>query len=263
MGQGHRVVRGALVAALSVAVTAGCTGTPVSPPSSASSSSAATSPSVPLLPADCTDSVPCHIAAGSYVLGVEAVLPGLAVRLPAGWESPENNDAQLILIPADRPDDRVFIWQNVAAVKSTGPGHCLTVLTHVGRTPAALADWLIHDRDFSIMSGPDRQVIAHGLPTISLVVGVASGARYGDTGCPANPRCADLFTEPGIMVNDFYGIGGLEQVRLYLGSVRTASTRDTIVVGEDATDQADLTQLTHQTAAVLSSLVLPGGMEPT
>jgi hypothetical protein len=124
------------------------------------------------------------------------------------------------------------------AVKSTGAGHGTTVLTNVGATPSALVRWFTTNPDFRVLASPTRASISH-VPMTTLVLGVSSTARYGDSGCPDNPHCADLFTNPTYQHNDWFGISGNEVVRLFLGQ----TSRGTVIVGLDANNSAALKHL--------------------
>ena len=139
------------------------------------------------------------------------------------------------------------------AVKSTGPEHGTTVLKNVGATPSALVHWLTTNADFRVLAPPTRASISH-VPMTTLVIGVSSTARYGDPHRPANPHCADVFTNSTYSSpNDWYGIGGKEVVRLYLGHTSSG----TVIVGLDATNPTALTYLERAAKPFLNSIQLP------
>jgi hypothetical protein len=74
--------------------------------------------------------------------------------------------------------------------------------------------------------------LVHGVRMTTLTLGISTSANYGDPECLANPRCADLFKDPKYWgSSDFYGIGGSEQVRLYLGTIRVGGKSHTLFVG--------------------------------
>ena len=77
-------------------------------------------------------------------------------------------------------------------------------------------------------------------------------ARYGDAGCPADPRCADLFALGG----DYYGIGGREEVRLFLAE-SAAYPGAAFIVALEAPDHDALTHLTEIAAPVIDSMQMP------
>jgi hypothetical protein len=233
---------------------------PASPSASPTGSPAhAARPAVPALASGCSDSSPCPIAAGTYRLGPATVLPGLEVTVPSGWSSTYNTPGELNLVPPGQPNDALKFWLDVAAVKSSGAGHGTTVLKHVGRTPSALTAWLTHNRDFLIVSKPAAATIGHGITMTSLVVGVSRSANYGDPGCPANPRCADLFTNSYFGSSDFYGIGGDEEARLYLGTIQIGGSAHTFVIALDAVNHADMLRLEEAANPIVNSARLPTG----
>ena len=208
------------------------------------------------LTAGCSHSSPCQLTAGAYRLGPGTLLPGLEVTLPAGWSSTESTPGELNLVSPAHPDDALKFWLDMSAVKSSGPGHGTTVLTNVGRTPSALIAWLSHDRDFLIVSRPAPATVGQDIKMTSLVVGVSHSANYGDPGCPANPRCADLFTTKYWGSNS-YGIGGDGEVRLYLGTIRISGSPHTFFAVLDAVDHADLLGFEKAVKPIIGSVRLP------
>src|SRR5262245_45695800 len=134
------------------------------------------------------------------------------------------------------------MWIDMVAVKSTGAGHGKP-LPNVGRTPQALIHWLLTDRAFSIVSRPARINVAHGIKMTTLTLTVSKAANYGDSGCPATPRCADLFTRPGLWGNGFYGIGGTEEVRLHVGRITSGNRSHVCIAALDAENHSRLLHL--------------------
>jgi hypothetical protein len=231
-------------------------------PSGASSSSKPVlSPTESVLPSGCTDNAPCTFAAGQYRIGDSGVIPGLQLTLPAGWSSVESDQGELNLVPPGQHDDRLFFWLGMVAVKSTGPGHGTTILKNVGKSPKALITWLTHNHDFLVIAPPSNATIA-GVPMQALTVGVSQSARYGDPGCPANPRCADLFTNPTYWGPNFYGIGGEGEAALYLGAIRTSSGPQTMIVALDGLNHADLGRLSTAARPIIESVRLPAAARP-
>jgi len=233
---------------------------PASPSTSQVGSPAHTArPAVTSLDTSCTSSSPCPIAAGTYRLGPGTVLPGLEVTVPSGWSSTENTPGELNLVPPGQPNDALKFWLDMVAVKSSGPGHGTTILKNVGRTPSALTAWLTHNPDFLIVSKPAPATIGHRITMTSLALGVSRSANYGDPGCPTNPRCADLFTNSYWGSNNFYSIGGDEQVRLYLGKIQISGSPHTLFVALDAVNHADLLRLEKAANPIVGSVRLPTG----
>jgi hypothetical protein len=250
---------GPLAVLVLVLVLAACQGGRAGSASPAASRSGSPAhAAVRALTAGCSDSSPCQLTAGAYRLGAGTLLPGLEVAMPAGWSSTESTPGELNLAPPGQPDDALKFWLDMSAVKSSGPGHGTRVLTNVGRTPSALIAWLSHDPDFRIVSKPGPATIGQDITMTSLVVGVSHSANYGDPGCPANPRCADLFTTRYWGGNSF-GIAGDEEVRLYLGTIQISGSPHTFFAVLDAVDHADLLRLENATKPVIGSVRMPAG----
>jgi hypothetical protein len=230
-------------------------------PGASSSSKPISNATESTLPSGCTDNAPCKFAAGQYRIGDSGVIPGLQLTLPAGWSSVESDQGELNLVPPGQPDERLFFWLDMVAVKSTGPGHGTTILKNVGKSPKALITWLTDNRDF-LVTAPSSKATIGGVPMQALTVGVSRSAQYGDPGCPANPRCADLFTNPTYWGTNFYGIGGEEEAALYLGTIRTSSGPQTMIVALDAPNHADLARLSTAARPIIESVRLPAAARP-
>jgi hypothetical protein len=160
-------------------------GSPTLPSSSSSPVVQTTSPAVVqatsrtprILESGCSDTSPCRFQAGASVVGDQGVIPGLRLTLPRGWSSTENDVGELNLVPPGHPDDRLFLWLDLAAVKSSGAGHGTTILKDVGRTPGALITWLTRNHDFLVVARPVPATIGHGIRTTTLVIWVSRSAR--------------------------------------------------------------------------------------
>lgn len=249
-----------LVLALVLAACQGGGAGPASPAASRSGSpSNSAQPVARTLVAGCSDSSPCQLSAGAYRLGPGTLLPGLEVTVPAGWSSTESTPSELNLASPAQPDDALKFWLDMSAVKSSGPGHGTTVLTNVGRTPSAVIAWLSHDPDFLIVSGPWPATVGQDIKMTSLVVGVSHSANYGDPGCPASPRCADLFTTK-YWGSNFFGIAGDEEVRLYLGTIQIGGSPHTFFAVLDTVDHAGLLRFENTVKPIIGSLRLPSGV---
>jgi hypothetical protein len=208
----------------------------------------------------CTHASPCQdIAAGAYRLGPGTLLPGLELAMPAGWSSTGTGPTELNLVPpGGQPDDALKFWLDMLAIKSTGPGHG-TILKNVGTTPDALLAWLTSNPDFLLVSKPAPATIGQDIKLTSLVVGVSRSANYGDPGCPSNPRCADMFTSRHWDHPGGYSIGGDEEVRLYIGTIKVSGSPHTFLIALDAADRADLLRLENAANPIIGSVSLPSG----
>jgi hypothetical protein len=213
------------------------------------------------VPPDCSVSSPCHLQAGTYQLGSWAVLPDLQFTVPSGWSSGEDSTGELKLFPTSHPNEILDVWLDMRAVKSSGEGHGTTVLPTVGKTAGDLIRWLTTDRDFQTVSQPTGTTIGNQIKATTIAIGVSTHANYGDPGCPANPRCADLFRNPLTwQPGDWFGIGGTEQVRLYLAPIKSNSTiPHTLEIALDAPTHTRLQHLTSQVRHIIPTIRLPEG----
>jgi hypothetical protein len=235
-----------LIATLAVAVLVGA----------ASGTTAPNAGPVRILRGGCSDSAPCHYAAGSYRLGPDAIIPDLRLTLPSGWFSTENDVGELALIPSRARDDRLFVWRDLSAVKSSGP-RAGSALSSVGTTANALIAWLTRNHDFLIVSAPSAGTGVRGVKGKTLTVGVSKSAKFGDPGCPSNPRCAALFTNTDYWGSEFYAIGFPEEARISIGTVHLFGARRTFFVTLDAPNHAALTRLAAMAKPIISSIRLP------
>ena len=211
--------------------------------------------SPPTLRSSCTDADPCHYRAGTYRLGAALVLPGLQLTLPAGWRSTEATNAELKLIPPGPDDEELHLWVDMLPVKSSGPGHG-SPLKGVGTTPNAIVSWLTGNPDFLITSKPLSVTIAGDVHATRLTLAVSNTANYGDPGCPDNPHCADLFTTPR-WGNTVYGIGGKNEVQLYLATISIRGKSHTMLIDFDGANHAKLMRIVRLATPILAAMRLP------
>jgi len=149
----------------------------------------------------------------------------------------------------------VFFWIDMVAVKSTGPGHG-TPLTDVGTSPDALVGWLTSNPDIEIVTPPESATVG-GTPMTTLTAKASDTADYGEPECPANPRCADFFTNPRWWGPGFFGIGGDEEAMFYLGTVTLRDEPHTVIIALSAPDDAGLSRLSSAAQPILDSVKWP------
>jgi hypothetical protein len=105
----------------------------------------------------------------------------LTLTLPTTWQSHSLNLDEFSFYPPSHPAERLFFWEDMHAVKSSGPGHGTTILRNVGTTPKAIASWFTSNPDFQIISPPTQVTSIDGFTATRIVVGVSPHARYGDS----------------------------------------------------------------------------------
>ena len=215
----------------------------------------------PVLSSACSDTSPCRLHAGTYRLGIATVLQGLQFTLPGGgWSSTENDGGELKLVPPGHPEEWLFVWMDLVAVKSSGKGHGKPIL-QAGRTPAKLIASMVRNPDFQIVSRPTPSTLIRGVRMTTLALGVSNSAKYGEPECPANPRCADIVKDPKYWgPDDSYGIGYPEEARFYIGTIRVDGAPHTLFVALDAENHSQLVRLTAAAKSIIASLRLPAGV---
>ena len=222
-------------------------------PSPSTTPSASLDTAIPLH-ADCSASSPCALTAGTWVTAGEySFIPGLHITVPDGWESQEQNLGEFSLDPLDHPNDRIFLWKDVAAITSDGSAR---LVPGVPRTPIGLTAYFRGDRDF-VVSAQATATIAGGIRTLTYVVGVSPSAKYTNHECPAYPHCADLLKDPAHWSSESYGIGAPEVVRLYLATIGSGGDTHLLVIALDAPSAKELERLTKVAAPIIASIRLP------
>jgi len=199
----------------------------------------------------------CHVPAGRQVLPRFTVLPGLRFTLTDGWAATENDQTEIHFVPPNNPSDAVFVWRDIRAVKSTGPGAGTRILNDVGASASALVEWITRNSDFDVIDSPHRITLGRGIETTALTVQVSHTARFGNPECPDNPRCAALFRGKSWFEDLFYAIGGNETARLLMADLRLSGRPSTLVISLDATSPKDLIELQRAVRPFLHSLRLP------
>ena len=212
------------------------------------------------VPLDCSNDSPCTLGAGTYNTGhdPESFIPGMTLTVPGGWSSHSLIAQEFSLIPPNHPDDRLFFWEDMVIVKSTGAGHGTTILHKVGTTPKAVIQSLTTNPDFHVVSPPTTVTSVHGVTGTRVVLAVSRAAHYGDSACPSNPRCADLFARPDNL-GEYYSIGGKEPIRLDVAAIRVDGKPHTLFIVLDAPGPAELKRLTAEAQPILNSVRLPIG----
>ena len=257
------MIRRARVAAAFVTLgllLSGCGGSGPAPHPAASSGASAP-PTSTEVSIDCTDADPCTLPPGTYDTGTSdrAFHPGMTLTLTSTWGSHSLNLDEFSLYPVDHPDDRLFFWEDMVAVKSSGRDHGTTFLNHVGTTPKAMMAWITGNSDFHIIVRPAQVTSVGGVKATRVVLDISHTARYGDSQCPANPRCADLFSRRD--GGEYYSIGGREEIRLDIAAIKIDGHPHTLFVVLDApAGPADLRRLTALAQPVIDSVRLHAGV---
>jgi hypothetical protein len=195
--------------------------------------------------------------AGPHVLPADTILPGLAFTLTDGWAATWNDTTEIHFVPPNSSADAVFLWRDIRAVKSTGPGAGTQILRTVGASASALVHWITTNHDFQVLDPPHPIAVGQGLKATQLTVQVSQTARSTDPGCPDNPRCAAFFRGESWSGDLFYGIGGEETVQMLFATVPFAGRPSTLVIAMDGTSPSDVLEVRKASQPFLDSLRLP------
>jgi hypothetical protein len=198
------------------------------------------------------------IAPGTYITGQAGFLPGLGITIPAGWVASETDSGEISLAPADRPNDKLLLWKDLAAVVTNNrDGNVGSVLPNVGRTADALIAWVTSTTDFKILSAPATRTIGDSITGTEMTVGVSTTADFGDSDCPDNPRCAAFFKDPIHWGDEFYAIGGDEIARIFIATAHFPEGDHTLFVTLDVVNSAELAEFAPIAEPIIQSLRLP------
>jgi hypothetical protein len=259
-------VRG-LVCGLGVLVLAGCgttaaslatPTTSASPPVPTATASASGSESgLPALPTYNSNEAH-HVPAGKYVTGDAGFFPGFVLKIPEGWTLNESTEGEIKLHPDDRSDAVIYFWKDLAPVVTNNrDGTVGQVLEDGGRSRDDVLRWLTTTSDFEVVEGPKQVSVGASIQGTLLVLRASDTANFGDDGCPDNPRCAAIFTDPRHFVDDFYAIGGDELARIFIASAHYLQGDHTLFVVLDAPNHKALDKLAVDAQPILNSLRLP------
>ncbi|MEJ7695730.1 MAG: hypothetical protein WKF78_03685 [Candidatus Limnocylindrales bacterium] len=200
----------------------------------------------------------CKVAPGAYLTGADGFFPGLAIRIPAGWDVIESSSGEFSLGRADRPGSNLFLWKDVRAVvsnhRSAKEG---TLVKEVAGTPEAIVAWLTTNPDFTVREQPKPATIA-GIRGTVLAVGVSETADFGEPDCPSNPRCADILTDPAHWGPGVFGIGGGDAtLRLFMTTVPYPDGDHLFAVGWQGDTATDMRAFADLTQPILDSIRVP------
>jgi hypothetical protein len=162
------------------------------------------------------------------------------------------------LHPADRPNDAILLWKDMAAVVTNNRSQSVgQVLPGVGRTAAALVKWLTTTKDFAIVAKPRDVTIGAGIRGTQLTLRTSSTADYAWDDCPDNPHCAAILTDPAHWGGNNFAIGGAEAARIFVATVSYPTGDHTFFVTLDAPNLDELARLASEAKPIMDSLQLP------
>jgi hypothetical protein len=119
--------------------------------------------------------------------------------------------------------------------------------------------WLTSAPDFHIVVLPTQVRGVGGTKATRVVLVISHTARYGDSRCPADPRCADLFSRRDN--SEYYSIGGREEIRVDIAAIEIDGRPHTLFVVLDApAGHAELQRLAALAQPVIDSVRLHAGV---
>jgi hypothetical protein len=178
---------------------------------------------------------------------------GMKVSLPSGgWTVSEDAPGELKFAAPAGPMDGAVIgfWLDPRASAAHG-----LVLSHVGRTPAALIKWLRGNSNF-VVSAPATRRIAHGLLAKSVNLDLSVTAPREDPSCPG--PCLTYFVIRGPGYNHEFGTGRGEPIRFYFATLRRGNKRThTFVIDVYAPSAKAFRAVTLSAEKIVAGLRLP------
>jgi hypothetical protein len=200
-----------------------------------------------------------EIDPGTYITAKpDGFFPGLTLTIPPGWFATEADSGEINLHPVDRKDDGILLWKDlVPVVPNNRSGKAGQPLKGVGTTADALVKWLTSTSDFAILAKPKTVTIGDGVKGKQLTLTTSKHANFADKGCPANPRCAAIFTDPDHWFGEFYAIGGNEVSRIFVTTLHYPEGDHTFFVTLDAPSAHDLAPFASEAQPIIDSLRLP------
>ncbi len=207
--------------------------------------------------AECSFGEHCQVPAGSYVTGRGGFFPGLEITVPAGWYFAEQDAGELILQPSVRQYPVLSMAKDVRVVTTTRTmGPETQIVEDVAGTPEAFVEWFTNSPDFTILEPPAAASVAGATGTM-FTLQVSESAAFGDPGCPWNPRCGDIFTDPAHWGPNVFSIGGDETARMFVASVPYAGADHLLAISWIVPSAAELPAFVKATQPIVDSITLP------
>ena len=193
------------------------------------------------LPCHCAHDSPCQFAGGTYAtFGRWAFLPGLAMTIPGGWSSTEQDAGEFNLLNSSYGLGGLFFWRDMIPVDPEG-----NPLVDVPSTPEALTDWFTANPNLTVTE-PESVTIGHGIDATTFTFATAPGALNTDPACPDYPPgtavCFGLITDPVHWGASGWWIASAHATRLYLASIGPDSSPHLLLVAVLGTIEAPSTE---------------------
>jgi hypothetical protein len=186
------------------------------------------------------------------VYTAQVFMRGMKVSLPSGWTVSEDAPGELKLAapPGPMRGTNVGFWLDPRASAAHG-----VVLPHVGRTTAALIQWLRGNSNF-VVTAPATRRIAHGLLAKTVNLNLSAKAPREDPSCPG--PCLTYFVIRGSGYNHEFGTGRGEPIRFYFATLRPrGKTAHTFVIYVGAPSAKAFKAAIPSAQRIVASLRLP------
>ena len=171
----------------------------------------------------------------------------MTLILGPGWSSGEDSTGELSLSRTDRPDDGLFLWEDVYPVRAGNRR-----VTGVPNTAAGLLAWFKGNRELTTSHQAAARIGT--LPAVSIDIGIAPGASNDDPGCPVRV-CKGFLNFPQRSEN--WGIAGSQLQRFRLADVSYGGQQHLLVAVTYSDKAADMAPYSAIVDPVLATVRTP------
>lgn len=171
----------------------------------------------------------------------------MTLVLGPGWSSTEDSTGELSLSRSDRPDDGLFLWEDVYPVRGGNRR-----VSGVPTTAAGLLTWFKGNRELTTSHQAAARIGV--LPAVSIDVGIAPGASNDDPGCPVRV-CKGFLSFP--QWTESWGIAGSQVQRFRLADVSYGGQQHLLVAVTYPGRAADMASYSALVDPVLATVRTP------
>jgi hypothetical protein len=206
------------------------------------------------------------------VTDADGFFPGVRLTVPDGWVVISNGPGQLKVTNgapgAAWSSPSLLLWTDmVATVTNNRDGVAGKPLDAVGSDQQSIVAWLANLSDVKILDGPDDTTVGTDIAGTQLTVVTSDTADFDWDDCPDNPKCTALLADPvhwGLNVSGvgepgygFFGLGGEETARIFVGTMEFPDRDHTLYVTLFAPKASDLPAFATAAQPVIDSLIPP------
>jgi hypothetical protein len=219
---------------------------------SPSPTATAAAPSPPSLPGCAPQCLPQNGRPGGAISGSYTTtyfLGGFfSAAFPTGWTATDDNTNELMF--ESSPDGYLlFAWIDPFAQLNgrTARG--------VGRTPAAMINWLLHEPSFVAARGPST-LIGTSFAAQTVDISIAPGA-HSNPAVPECPSvCVDYFGIPNLSTSP-HGLARPGATRLFFSEIQYGGQKHLLALSVEVLRKPDLARAVAATRGILASIRIP------